>query len=50
METYPDLFQKGSCEILFDEEINDIVHRHILEKGERPDGRKPDERTEICLN
>ncbi len=47
VETYPDLFQKGSCEILFDEEINDIVHRHILEKGERPDGRKPDELREL---
>lgn len=41
-ELYPDLFQKQSAEYLFDEEINEIVHRRIIEKGERPDGRKPD--------
>jgi len=42
-ETNPELFQKNATEILFDEEINEIVHRRIIEKGERPDGRKVDE-------
>lgn len=42
-ELHPEVFQKSAAEFLFDEEINDIVHRRIIEKGERPDGRKPDE-------
>src|SRR3989344_5149687 len=42
-EAHPDIFQKSAAEYLFDEEINEIVHKRIIEKGERPDGRKPDE-------
>jgi polyribonucleotide nucleotidyltransferase len=42
-ELHPEVFQKGTAEFLFDEEINKIVHKRIIEKGERPDGRKPDE-------
>lgn len=44
---HPDIFTKETADLLFDEEINDIVHRRILEKGERPDGRKPDELREL---
>ena len=40
---HPDAFQKNAAEFLFDEEIDVIVHRRIIEKDERPDGRKPDE-------
>lgn len=36
-------FNKTSADYLFEQEINDIVHRRIIEKEERPDGRKPDE-------
>lgn len=43
LELRPEVFQKGAAEYLFDEEINEIVHKRIIEKGERPDGRKPDE-------
>lgn len=42
-ELHPDLFQKNSAEYLFDEEANEIIHRRIIEKRERPDGRGPDE-------
>lgn len=42
-ELHPDLFQKNSAEYLFDEEANEIIHRRIIENGERPDGRGPDE-------
>ncbi len=42
-EKHPEIFQKNAAEYAFDEEINEIVHRRIIEKGERPDGRKPDE-------
>ncbi len=42
-QAHPDLFQKNAAEFLFDEEIDAIVHRRIIEQGERPDGRKPDE-------
>ncbi len=42
-EAHPDVFEKNAAALLFDEEVNVIVHRRILEKGERPDGRKPDE-------
>ena len=31
------------AEFLFDEAINDVVHKNILEKDKRPDGRKMDE-------
>jgi len=43
LERYPDFFDKKATDRLFEDEINDIVHRRIIEKGERPDGRKPDE-------
>src|SRR3989338_2710250 len=42
-EKYPALFIKASAEFTFEEAINDIIHRRILEKGERPDGRGPDD-------
>ena len=41
-ENYPDL-KKGATEFVFDETVNEIVHRRIIEKGERPDGRTIDE-------
>lgn len=42
-ERHPDLFLKASAEFMFEEAINDIIHRRILDKGERPDGRGPDD-------
>lgn len=42
-EAYPDTFDRSAADFLFEEEINEIVHRRAIEKGERPDGRKPDE-------
>ncbi len=42
-ETHPDLFQKNAAEYLFDKEADEIIHRRIIEKGERPDGRGPDD-------
>lgn len=42
-EMYPDTFNKSAAELALEEEINKIVHQRIIEKGERPDGRKPDE-------
>ena len=42
-ETLPGAFQKNAAEFAFDEEIDAIVHRRIIEKSERPDGRAPDE-------
>ncbi|MDP3778494.1 MAG: polyribonucleotide nucleotidyltransferase [bacterium] len=42
-EMYPDIFTKAEGNLLFEEAINDIVHKRIIEKGERPDGRKPNE-------
>lgn len=32
-----------AADFLFDEEVNDLVHKNILEKEKRPDGRKLDE-------
>ena len=46
VETHPD-FNKAMLEYLFEEEINEILHKRIIEKGERPDGRKPDELREL---
>lgn len=37
------LFQQAAADLCFEEEVEDIVHRRILQNGERPDGRKPDE-------
>lgn len=42
-ETYPDLYQKNAAEYVLDETIGQIVHRRIIEKGERPGGRKINE-------
>ena len=43
MEAFPEDFTPHTAEMAFDEEIDDIIHRRIIEKGERPDGRKPKE-------
>jgi len=42
-ELYPEIFTQAEGNLLFEEAINDIVHKRIIEKGERPDGRKPNE-------
>ncbi len=49
-EILPETFDKSSAEFLFDEEINQILHRRIIEKGERPDGRKTDEIRELSAS
>ncbi len=49
-EEFPEEFRKNSAEYLFDEETNEIVHRRILEKDERPDGRKTDEVRELSAS
>lgn len=46
-EMYPDIFTKAEGNLLFEEAINDIVHKRIIEKEERPDGRKPNELREL---
>ena len=43
MEAFPEDFTPHAAEMAFDEEIDDIIHKRIIEKGERPDGRKPNE-------
>jgi len=43
MEALPEHFTPQTAEMAFDEEIDDIIHKRIIEKGERPDGRKPKE-------
>lgn len=48
-EKYPDLFQKTIANSIFEEAIDALVHRKIIETGERPDGRKPDEIRELKL-
>ena len=42
-EFCPERFQKQGAEYIFEDEINEIIHRRIIKKGERPDGRAPDE-------
>ncbi len=42
-EIHPDKFQRNSAEFMFDDAINQIVHAHIIEKNERPDGRAHNE-------
>lgn len=42
-ERYPDIFNKAAADMLFEEQINDVVHERIIEKNDRPDGRKPDD-------
>jgi polyribonucleotide nucleotidyltransferase len=37
-----------AVEFLFDEAVNDIVHKNALEKEQRPDGRKLDELRELA--
>lgn len=49
-ENFPDTFQKNVAEYLFKEEVNDIVHKKIIEKGERPDGRKTDELRQLSAS
>jgi len=46
-QLYPQLFERTAAEYLFEKEIDEIVHRRIIETGERPDGRKPNELREI---
>ncbi len=47
-ENHPDLQQKlKEASLLFEEEINIIVHHNILTAEKRPDGRKIDELREI---
>ena len=41
-EVHPE-FQKAMTEYVFEEEVNEIIHKRILDKEERPDGRKSDE-------
>lgn len=38
-EEFPETFQKSSAEYIFEEKINEIVHRNIIEHDSRPDGR-----------
>lgn len=49
-ELYPDIYQKPAAEYIFEEETGEIVHKRILENGERPDGRKPDELRPIYVS
>ncbi|MBI5306007.1 polyribonucleotide nucleotidyltransferase, partial [Candidatus Wolfebacteria bacterium] len=35
--------KKNKADNLFEEEVNDIIHKEILENNKRPDGRKMDE-------
>jgi polyribonucleotide nucleotidyltransferase len=41
-ENHGETFSRVAAEHIFEEETNKIIHRRIIEKGERPDGRKPD--------
>ena len=45
-ETMPD-FDMKAVDFLFEDAVNDIVHKNILEKEKRPDGRKLDELREL---
>lgn len=42
-QEYPESFNLAKTEFLFDEEINQLVHKNILESKKRPDGRRLDE-------
>ena len=45
---HPDIDKKlAEAKLIFEEEINRIVHKNILESEKRPDGRKIDELREI---
>lgn len=43
MEAFPDSTSPQTIEMAFHDEIDDVVHTRIIEKGERPDGRKTHE-------
>jgi polyribonucleotide nucleotidyltransferase len=40
-------FHLKSADFLFEEMVNDVVHKNILEQEKRPDGRKTDELREL---
>jgi polyribonucleotide nucleotidyltransferase len=42
-ELYPERYHKAAAEHIFEEKIDEIIHQRIIQKGERPDGRKIDE-------
>lgn len=45
---HPDLDKKKKeAKVIFEEQIDKIVHKNIIEGGKRPDGRKTDELREI---
>ncbi len=46
-EKYGEEFSAQKAEHAIEEATNDIVHKRILEKNERPDGRRPDELREL---
>ena len=46
-QEHGDIFSSADADYIFEEEVNDIVHKKLLEKGERPDGRKHDELREL---
>ncbi|MFC1622811.1 polyribonucleotide nucleotidyltransferase [Patescibacteria group bacterium] len=49
-ENYPEEAgrMKSIADLVFDEISDEIVHKHILEKGERPDGRRTEEIRKIA--
>ncbi|MEK7149222.1 MAG: polyribonucleotide nucleotidyltransferase [Patescibacteria group bacterium] len=49
-ENHGDEFSAQKAEHALEEATNDIVHKRILGKGERPDGRKPDELRGLFAN
>ena len=49
-EKHGDEFSAQKAEHALEEATNDIVHKRILGKGERPDGRKPDELRGLFAN
>src|SRR3990167_5599376 len=46
-QEHGDIFSSADADYIFEEDVNDIVHKKLLEKGERPDGRKHDELREL---
>lgn len=46
-EAFPDSFHKGTADFLMEEKVNEIVHERIINKNERPDGRKPEDLREL---
>ncbi len=43
LEAFPEHAHQAALDMAFEDEIDEIVHERIIKKGERPDGRKPDE-------